>query len=54
MSEKTNQEMKRTAGEAGWHLSRYNLRSRLPETGETVIVNLYAQTITKFHIYFLI
>ena len=37
----------KTAREAGWHLSRYNLRSRLPETGETVIVNLYAQTIMK-------
>ena len=38
---------KRTAREAGWHLSRYNLQSRLSETGETVIVNLLARSIVK-------
>jgi len=30
----------RTAGEAGWRLSRYNLAAAVPDTDQTVIVNL--------------
>ncbi len=37
----------RTAREAGWHLSRYNISSRLRETGETVVVNLFSQRMLK-------
>ena len=29
------------AGEAGWHISRYNLSATNPETGRTIIANLY-------------
>ena len=37
----------RTARDAGWHLSRYNVISRLPDTGETVIVNLLTRSMIK-------
>lgn len=31
----------RTAAEAGWRVSRYNLSAPVPESGKTAIVNLY-------------
>lgn len=34
----------RTAGEAGWHASRYNLSAQLPGTDRTVVVNLLRGT----------
>lgn len=34
----------RTAGEAGWYVSRYNLSARLPESDMTVFVNLLRGT----------
>lgn len=37
----------RTARDAGWHLSKYNVISRLPETGETIIVNLLTRSMMK-------
>ncbi len=33
--------MGKTAGEAGWHISRYNLSAPLPGGGRTAVVNLY-------------
>ena len=30
-----------TAGEAGWHASRYNLMARVPGTKNVAIANLY-------------
>ena len=41
MSEKSNQELKRTAGEAGWHLSRYNLSAPVPGKDAVAIANLF-------------
>ena len=40
--------MTRTAAEAGWHLSRYNIQTRIPETGKTVIVNLLKGTCLEY------
>ncbi len=34
-------EARRTAGEAGWHVSRYNLSSSVPGKNSMVIVNLF-------------
>ena len=39
--EKNDEKVSRTAGEAGWHVSRYNLMAKVPDTGYTAIVNLY-------------
>ena len=35
------QEQTRTAGEAGWHVSRYNISAPIPDTKMTAIANLY-------------
>lgn len=32
---------KRTAGEAGWHLSRYNLMTVIPGENKAVVANLF-------------
>lgn len=37
----TQQEPTRTAGEAGWHVSRYNLTAKIPDSKMVAIVNLY-------------
>lgn len=42
------QRVTRTASEAGWHLSRYNIRTRVPETDKTVIVNLLKGTCLEY------
>ncbi len=34
-------EARRTAGEAGWHVSSYNLSAPVPGKNSTVIVNLF-------------
>ena len=34
-------DMSRTAGEAGWHVSRYNLSARVPDSKMVAIANLY-------------
>ena len=39
--EKNNRANSRTAGEAGWHVSRYNLSAAIPETKKVAIANLY-------------
>jgi len=31
----------RTAGEAGWHVSRYNLAARIPDSDKIAVANLY-------------
>ena len=36
--------MSRTAREAGWHISRYNLAAPIPDSDKTAIVNLFAGT----------
>ncbi len=36
--------MSRTAGEAGWHKSRYNIGAPIPDTREYVMVNLFTGT----------
>jgi len=38
----------RTAGEAGWHVSRYNLQALVPGTQLTAIANLYKGTCARF------
>lgn len=38
---------KRTAGEAGWHASRYNVSAKLPGTNKTAVVNLFRGTCTE-------
>ena len=39
--DKTAEASSRTAGEAGWHVSRYNLIAPVPDTKMTAIANLY-------------
>jgi len=36
-----DQEKTRTAGEAGWHVSRYNLSAKVPDSKMVAIANLY-------------
>jgi len=36
--------MKRTAGEAGWHVSRYNLAARIPDSDQVAVANLFQGT----------
>ena len=36
--------MARTAGEAGWHVSRYNLAARLPDSDRVAVANLFRGT----------
>ncbi|MBP3893189.1 MAG: radical SAM protein [Atopobiaceae bacterium] len=38
----------RTAGEAGWHLSRYNLSARVPDSKMVAIANLYKGTCAEY------
>ena len=38
----------RTAAEAGWHVSRYNISAKVPETGKTVIVNLLTGSCAEY------
>ena len=39
---------KRSAAEAGWRVSRYNLSLELPEKGRTAIVNLFRGTCKEY------
>ena len=48
MSEKNRQEIKRTAGEAGWHLSRYNLSAPVPGKDAVAIANLFKGTCAEY------
>ena len=43
-----NLEGARTAAEAGWHESRYNLKVPVPNTEKVAIANLYAGTCAKY------
>lgn len=38
----------RSAAEAGWHVSRYNISAKEPETGKTVIVNLLTGSCAEY------
>ncbi|MBQ9004517.1 MAG: radical SAM protein [Eggerthellaceae bacterium] len=38
----------RTAGEAGWHASRYNLFAKVPDTKMTAIANLFAGNCAEY------
>ncbi len=40
-AEQNQQSTTRTAGEAGWHISRYNLAAPVPDTKMTAIANLF-------------
>ena len=46
--ENTSSQNKRTAAEAGWRLSRYNLTAELPEKGSLAVANLYKRTCGKY------
>ena len=43
-----NEHAPRTAGEAGWHVSRYNLYAPIPKTDKVAIVNLYRNTCAEY------
>ena len=45
---KTEETKARTAGEAGWHLSRYNLSAPVPGTKKVAIANLYRGTCAEY------
>lgn len=48
-SEKLTERQKgRTAGEAGWHASRYNLFARLPESKNVAVANLFKGTCAEY------
>lgn len=38
----------RTAAEAGWHVSRYNVAARIPQTNSTAIYNTYKRTCNTY------
>ena len=38
----------RTAGEAGWHVSRYNIAAKVPDTKMTAIANLFAGNCAEY------
>ena len=42
------QEKTRTAGEAGWHVSRYNLSAPVPDSKMVAIANLYKGTCAEY------
>ena len=48
MNEKENRETKRTAKEAGWHLSRYNLSAPVPGKDAVAITNLFQGTCAEY------
>lgn len=48
MTDNSSRETKRTAAEAGWHVSRYNLQAPLPDTGKMAIANLYKGTCAEY------
>ena len=39
---------KRTASEAGWHISRYNVAARIPDSKMTAIFNTYRHTCAEY------
>ena len=44
-----DKENNRTAVQAGWHISRYNLTAKVPDSDNTVIVNLYKGTCAVYN-----
>ena len=42
--------MRKTAREAGWHISRYNLAASIPGSDKTAIVNLFAGTCGAYNV----
>lgn len=48
MTEKNTSITSRTAAEAGWRLSRYNLNVQLPEKGTVAIANLFRGTCAEY------
>ena len=42
-------EIKKTAGESGWHLSRYNLSAEIPGTDSAAIANLFRGTCAAYN-----
>ncbi len=38
----------RTAAEAGWHVSRYNIAARIPDSKMIAIFNTYTQTCGEY------
>ena len=41
-------EQGRTAGEAGWRISRYNISAPVPDTNKVAIANLYKGTCAEY------
>lgn len=48
--EQATAEKARTAGEAGWHVSRYNLSAMVPGTKKMAIANLFKGTCAEYNI----
>ena len=46
--EQASEQPTRTAGEAGWHASRYNLFAKVPDTKMVAIANLYKGNCAKY------
>ena len=46
--EQTSAKSSRTAGEAGWHVSRYNLMAPVPDSKMMAIANLYKGTCAEY------
>lgn len=46
----TNEGKARTAGEAGWHASRYNLFARVPDSDNVAIANLFKGTCAEYNL----
>lgn len=46
----TEQDTTRTAGEAGWHVSRYNLTAPVPGTNNVAIANLFKGNCAEYNV----
>lgn len=44
-----NKKSNRTAADAGWHISAYNLTAKVPDSHNTIIVNLYKGTCAEYN-----
>ena len=45
--ESNDEKKARTAGEAGWHASRYNVMASIPDTNMVAIYNTYKRILPK-------
>ena len=48
--DQAKEDARRTAGEAGWHASRYNLMAKVPGSDNVAIANLFKGTCAEYNL----